>query len=119
MSDNISRSSSILSNLNSISDHEELEQDHGLIKKKGVRGLKRTYYADITFESAEEAIAFVKSEKIWSHPKLSKTSQGNKFFYRCNLCVERGPQCAAAIYLLYINTSQRVILNRTDCNLNI
>ena len=40
MSDNISRasSSSILSNLNCISDHEE---DHVIIKKKGVRGLKR------------------------------------------------------------------------------
>ena len=54
-----------------------------------------------TFQTAKEAIEWVKNERIWSPTTSYESANGRKQLYRCNLVVQRGPQCASALHLLY------------------
>ena len=46
-------------------------------------------------------IEWVKNERIWSPTTSYESANGRKQLYRCNLVVQRGPQCASALHLLY------------------
>ena len=61
----------------------------------------------------EEVQPFLEAEKIWSKHKPNTTESGLRYEYRCNRVKRRGPQCAAAIYLLYHNTNTDVSLFKT------
>jgi hypothetical protein len=54
-----------------------------------------------TFKNAEEATEFIENEEIWSQTRCYDSFGGTRCEFRCNLVKKRGPQCDAAIYLLY------------------
>lgn len=74
----------------------------------------RNWYPSNTYETKEEAVNAVKAETIWSYFYQSKTSQGNKFYYRCNAVKRRGRQCDAGLYILYCIDKTDVIIFRTE-----
>ncbi len=62
-----------------------------------------------TFENEIEAREFIVTEKCWSKRGERETVDGTKIFYRCNLVKNRGPQCSAALCLLYDAESSEVL----------
>jgi hypothetical protein len=67
-----------------------------------------------TFENETEAKNFIVTEKCWSKRGERETVDGTKIYYRCNLVKKRGPQCSAALCLLYEAESSEVILFQTN-----
>ncbi|RNA14289.1 hypothetical protein BpHYR1_029440, partial [Brachionus plicatilis] len=63
-----------------------------------------------TFDDQEASKDWLDNEKIWSSLKSSETGAGLRVDYRCNLVKRKGPQCAAAIYLLYKSENISVAL---------
>ena len=95
---------------------EEPASSQTSTKEKLKRGKNRIYFLDQTFFSENEAKDSL--ETTWSNPKKSKTIEGLKVFYRCNLATARGKQCAAGVYLLYhLNKElvEVVSVFRTNC----
>lgn len=72
------------------------------------------YNVDQVFNSSDDAIAFMATEKVWVKKQKTLTEEGAKHFYRCKNVKERRKQCAAAVYLLYDATSPRVFLFRSS-----
>lgn len=58
------------------------------------------------------------SEKTWSRTFTRMTEEGQKRFYRCNKVRKKGPQCAAALYLLFECGSDCVFVYRTEADHN-
>ena len=79
-------------------DEEEEVEDSN---KRGKQHQNHTWCHKQTFESAAEAIAWVKNERIWSPTTAYDSAHGRKQLYRCNRVIQRGPQCACALHLLY------------------
>ena len=85
-------------------------------KEAGKRRDRRWIY-DSAFEDQDAAQAWLAEEaqSLWSKTKAPRiVESGERVEYRCNLVKKRGPQCNAAIYLLYHSTSLRVSLYKTD-----
>ena len=61
----------------------------------------------------EEVNSFLDAEPHWSKMKPIDSSQGLRYEYRCNKCKSRGPQCSAAMYLLYHKSDTNVSLFKT------
>ncbi len=91
-----------------------LEVEEVTEKKKRTRPHK-VYLPDQTYETAEQAEVSVSDEKCWSKTNIITTVDGQKQFYRCNMCVQRGPQCAAGVYILYHADSLKATVFRTNC----
>ena len=54
-----------------------------------------------TFESRDDALTWIKNEKIWTAGRRYEVGSGTKQLYRCILVPCRGSQCNAELYLLY------------------
>lgn len=80
--------------------------------KRRQRKRQRSWNPEAQFETPEEALAKVDSEKVWSKDHTNSTKDGKKVYYRCINVKRRGPQCNAGIFLLYNATSLRVDLYR-------
>lgn len=78
------------------------------------RRVEKDWIFEKTFNNKTEAIDAVKQENRWGYFYQNKTIAGIKHIYRCNFVKYRGPQCDAAIYLLYDSTNLSVHLYRTD-----
>ena len=77
------------------------EEEETTIDTRPKQQQSHTWCHKQTFESAAEAIAWVKNERIWSPSTAYDSANGRKQLYRCNRVVQRGPQCACALHLLY------------------
>jgi len=96
------------------SDEEDMEVDHATTSKVGIKRPAKIWLRDRSFDSAIEAIKYMKAEKDWSLHYKNNTSDGEKHYYRCNKAKRTGPQCAAAISLLFCSESHEVIVYTTD-----
>ena len=70
-------------------------------------------WAFVKVMTLEEVKTFIETEGLWSKHKPVETKNGLRYEYRCNRVKRRGPQCAAAIYLLYHSTNTNVSLFKT------
>lgn len=66
-----------------------------------------------TFDNAELAEDFVKSEIIWAKKDTTNGKDGIKKYFRCNEVKKRGEQCKAELYLLYRSNSVKVDCYKT------
>lgn len=89
------------------------EDDEETPKPKRKRVEKNWVY-DKTFPSEKEAVDAIKLEDVWGYNYENKSDAGIKITYRCTFVKYRGPQCAAAVHLLFDSTNQSVHLYRTD-----
>lgn len=55
-------------------------------------------------------------QKSWSIIRRNDSKDGMKVQYRCSKVKQSGPQCPAAIYLLYHSDREAVSLFRVDCD---
>lgn len=78
------------------------------------RRLHKDWSFDSTFKSKVEAVAAVESENCWAYYYQNKSAAGVRINYRCKSMKFRGPQCAAALYLLFDATNTSVHLYRSD-----
>ncbi|RNA34760.1 hypothetical protein BpHYR1_022888 [Brachionus plicatilis] len=82
-------------------------------KKKRTR---KNWIYERTFDDQEASKDCLDNEKIWSFLKSSETEAGLRVDYRCNLVKRKGPQCAAAIYLLHKSENLSVALFKERIN---
>ena len=74
------------------------------------RGCAKDYLAVQNFPSFEDAINFVKEEKIWSVTKRTQTTH----YYRCNLQPARKkPPCSASVCITKHEDNNKATLFRT------
>ena len=66
-----------------------------------------------TFENKDQSDAWLQNETTWTERKTYDTDAGWHEEYRCNKVPYRGPQCAAAFYLIYNADSERVTMYDT------
>jgi len=77
--------------------------------KKG-RNL-RAWEKDLTFETTEEALLFLKNENTWRKETTNNSISGTRVIYCCNKTRQRqGSSCTAALQLLYHCDSVKVII---------
>ncbi|RNA29289.1 hypothetical protein BpHYR1_007606 [Brachionus plicatilis] len=92
-----------------VTSESESEDEVQESKKKRTR---KNWIYERTFEDQEASKDWLDNEKIWSSLKSSETEAGLRV-NRCNLVKRKGPQCAAAIYLLYKSEILSVALFKT------
>lgn len=80
-----------------------------------VRKVRHEWILCNKHNNANEATAFIKSEKIWSYFYTNKTTDGDKVIYRCNKVKARETQCKAQLYLLYHAEEEDVSVYKTTC----
>ena len=74
---------------------------------------KLTWLYKQTFETTEAAQEWLEADDNWGFHYENETEIGQKKHYRCKQVPFRGPQCAAAIYLLFNSYSLNVTLFAT------
>ena len=77
----------------------------------------RNWTYELTFQTVAEVKSWLSepAQAVWSQAKASRlTAAGERVDYRCNRVKKRGPQCDAAVYLLYHSTDTAVSLYRAD-----
>ena len=88
---------------------EEVEVEDGV--QAGLKRNARGWTHETTFDSAEAASSWMleSEQAIWAKVKVPRNTEGGEVVeYRCNLVKKKGPQCLAAVYLLYHSTNQGV-----------
>lgn len=95
-------------------DSFEEEEEEVPRKRAAKRSLQWDYVQ--TFPDPAAALVFIKDEKIWSINYTNYSTEGKKVYYRCNQVKRRGPQCDAALHLLYDSTNLSVLLFSTGAD---
>ena len=74
--------------MNEIPKYESSEEEfQSVITEKSTKINKKTRHAWIflnIYDTANEAVSFIKREKIWSYFYTNKTKDGDRVNYRCN-----------------------------------
>ncbi|CAK1582220.1 unnamed protein product [Parnassius mnemosyne] len=68
--------------------------------------------------NVQEAEKFVSNEKTWSRNYTRDSDEGQKRFYRCNKVKSKGPQCDCALYLLFVNDCNDILIFKTTSEHN-
>ncbi|KAL0821529.1 hypothetical protein ABMA28_004986 [Loxostege sticticalis] len=97
------------------SDEEEVGAEPSVPAKKS-RHIKS--WVLIKRCSEQEAEEFVNDEKTWSRNYTRDSEEGQKRFYRCNKVKSKGPQCDCALYLLFVNDCEDVLIFKTTSEHN-
>ena len=101
------------SSLSESDNEQQISNDFPLQHRKSKR--VRSWNKECEFSSKNEALVYIQSDGDWSIAYTNSTSDGKKVYYRCKQMMRRGPQCDAAIYLLYCSFAPSVHLYRADC----
>lgn len=96
------------------SESESQSQEEPKVK----RGRNKLWKFHCKFSNLKEAEDFVDSENTWSRNFTRITREGQKRFYRCNKVRQKGPQCAAEIYVLLECGTDFVFVYRTNADHN-
>ena len=92
------------------------EEFQSVITEKFTKINKKTRHAWIflnIYDTANEAVSFVRREKIWSYFYTNKTKDGDRVNYRCNQVKSRETQCKSQLYLLYHAEEESVSIYKT------
>ncbi|CAG5039897.1 unnamed protein product [Parnassius apollo] len=68
--------------------------------------------------NVQEAEKFVSNEKTWSRNYTRDSDEGQERFYRCNKVKSKGPQCDCALYLLFVNDCNDILIFKTTSEHN-
>jgi len=99
------------------SEESDIEKENEKPEESTKRTVKKWLYKQ-TFQSADDAREWIKSEGIWAKFRTNDTYAGCREDYRCNKVPKRGPQCACAIHLIYNADNFQVTAFITDAEHN-
>jgi hypothetical protein len=89
-------------------------QSQACFEKQRRKKRSRNWNFEEKFHHKQQADDFVNNENTWSYWYTNNSSDDQKVYYRCNKVKFRQTQCDAAIYLLFKNTCDDILLFRTE-----
>ena len=94
---------------------ESVQAASSVVVNAIVRGKNKIYEKIGSFDTKEEAVKLIDSQKIWGPIRTNTSKQGIKIFCRCNLAPCKGKQCCASAYIFMPSNAMIFEVYQTTC----